>query len=34
MNDYGIKIKSLLIMIVLFMMAGCHHKQNCGVTIR
>ena len=24
------KIKYLLILIVLFMMAGCHHKQNCG----
>ena len=30
MNDYGIKIKYLLIMIVLFMMAGCHHKQCNG----
>ena len=28
MNDYGIKIKYLLILAVLFMVAGCHHKQS------
>lgn len=30
MNDYGIKIKYLLILAVLFVVAGCHHKQSNG----